>query len=32
VEGILVSAKTGEGIGEWRRWLASVGSPVKERV
>ena len=27
VERILVSAKTGEGIDEWRDWLARVGAP-----
>ena len=27
VERILVSAKTGEGIAEWRDWLAPVGAP-----
>ena len=31
VERILVSAKTGEGIDEWRDWLARVGSPVEAR-
>ncbi|MBN1527908.1 MAG: hydrogenase nickel incorporation protein HypB [Thermoleophilaceae bacterium] len=29
VERILVSAKTGEGLGEWRDWLARMGSPVE---
>ena len=28
VERILVSAKTGEGIGEWRDWLTRVGTKV----
>jgi hydrogenase nickel incorporation protein HypB len=32
VESILVSAKTGEGIDEWRDWLARVGSPAEARV
>jgi hypothetical protein len=27
-----VSAKTGEGIDEWREWLARVGSPVEAHV
>ena len=31
VERILVSAKTGEGIDEWRDWLARVGSPWRRR-
>ena len=29
VERIMVSAKTGEGIGEWREWLARVGRAVE---
>jgi hydrogenase nickel incorporation protein HypB len=28
VEHILVSAKTGEGIDEWRDWLGRVGAPA----
>src|SRR6188508_376136 len=32
VERILVSAKTGEAIDEWREWLARVGSPVEAHV
>ena len=28
VERILVSARSGEGIGEWRDWLARVGAPA----
>jgi hydrogenase nickel incorporation protein HypB len=32
VERILVSAKTGEGIGEWRDWLARVASPTGAAV
>jgi hydrogenase nickel incorporation protein HypB len=28
VERILVSATTGEGVDEWRDWLASVGRPA----
>src|SRR3954464_2174948 len=31
-EHILVSAKTGEGIGEWRDWLTRVGAPAEARV
>src|SRR3954469_8561752 len=32
VERILVSAKTGEGIDEWRHWLAGVGASAEARV
>jgi len=32
VEHILVSAKTGEGIDEWRDWLVRVGSPAEAHV
>src|SRR5688572_30734728 len=32
VERILVSAKTGEGVDEWREWLAKVGSAEEVRV
>src|SRR3954469_7573567 len=32
VERILVSAKTGEGIDEWRDWLARVASPQPVKV
>jgi hydrogenase nickel incorporation protein HypB len=31
VEHILVSAKTGEGVDEWRDWLARVGAPATAR-
>ncbi len=30
VERMLVSARTGEGVGEWRDWLARVGSPAAQ--
>jgi hydrogenase nickel incorporation protein HypB len=29
---ILVSAKTGEGVGEWRKWLTGVASREEARV
>jgi hydrogenase nickel incorporation protein HypB len=32
VERILVSAKSGDGIGEWRDWLVRIASPVEEMV
>jgi hydrogenase nickel incorporation protein HypB len=32
VEHILVSAKSGEGIEEWRDWLARVGAPMEARA
>jgi hydrogenase nickel incorporation protein HypB len=32
VEHVLVSAKTGEGIEEWRDWLARVGAPAEARA
>ena len=32
VERMLVSARTGEGIDEWREWLAKVGSAEEVRV
>jgi hydrogenase nickel incorporation protein HypB len=32
VERILVSAKTGEGVDDWRGWLTRVGSPAEARV
>jgi hydrogenase nickel incorporation protein HypB len=32
VERMLVSAKTGDGIEEWRDWLVKVASPIREMV
>jgi hydrogenase nickel incorporation protein HypB len=32
VERILVSAKTGDGIEEWRNWLVRIAAPVEEMV
>ena len=32
VERMLVSAKTGDGIEEWRDWLVKLASPVREMV
>jgi hydrogenase nickel incorporation protein HypB len=32
VERILMSAKTGDGIEEWRDWLVKLASPVREMV
>jgi hydrogenase nickel incorporation protein HypB len=32
VEHMLVSARTGEGIDEWRDWLAQSGAPAEARV
>jgi hydrogenase nickel incorporation protein HypB len=32
VDRILVSAKTGEGIDEWREWVARIGAPLEARA